>query len=95
MIIKILENKTFLTAMSVFRSNTSILAQKKKNQKKKANRKRAFDRRHSEGSESEKHEDFDDKVSVGVQFKSFKSENSSSGPFVYIKLFYFRLCQIG
>jgi hypothetical protein len=46
------------------RSNTSILAQKKKNQKKKASRKRALDRRHSEGSESEKHDDeFDEKVS--------------------------------
>lgn len=48
------------------RSNTSILAQKKKNQKKKASRKRALDRRHSEGSESEKHDDeFDEKVSCG------------------------------
>lgn len=45
-----------------FRSNTSILAQKKKNQKKKASHKRALDRRHSEGSESEKHDDFDKKV---------------------------------
>jgi hypothetical protein len=43
-------------------SNTSILGQKKKNQKKKASRKRALDRRHSEGSESEKHDDFDEKV---------------------------------
>jgi dynein assembly factor 2 len=47
----------------LFRSNTSILAQKKKNQKKKASRKRALERRHSEGSESEKHDDdFEDKV---------------------------------
>lgn len=45
------------------RSNTSILAQKKKNQKKKASRMRAIVRRHSEGSESEKiDEDFDEKV---------------------------------
>lgn len=47
----------------IFRSNTSILAQKKKNQKKKASRKRALDRRHSEGSENEKHDDeFEEKV---------------------------------
>jgi hypothetical protein len=39
------------------------MAQKKKNQKKKASHKRALDRRHSEGSESEKHDDeFDEKV---------------------------------
>ncbi|XP_070509498.1 protein kintoun isoform X2 [Chironomus tepperi] len=46
----------------LFRSNTSILGQKKKNQKKKASRQRAIERRHSEGSESEKHDDdFDEK----------------------------------
>lgn len=54
-----------------YSSNTSIVAQKKKNQKKKASRKRAFDRRHSEGSESEKHDDFDEKVSVGVQINVY------------------------
>ncbi|KAG5677469.1 hypothetical protein PVAND_007227 [Polypedilum vanderplanki] len=43
----------------LFRSNTSILGQKKKNQKKKASRKRALERRHSEGSENEKHEEED------------------------------------
>ena len=62
-IIKIIKKNSSLLS----RSNTSILAQKKKNQKKKANRKRALDRRHSEGSESEKHDDeFDEKVSEVV-----------------------------
>lgn len=61
-----ISNKRFRFPPNIRRSNTSILAQKKKNQKKKASRKRALDRRHSEGSESEKHDDeFDEKVSVG------------------------------
>lgn len=59
--------------LSLHSSNTSILAQKKKNQKKKASRKRALDRRHSEGSESEKHdEEFDEKVKAWALL-AFKS----------------------
>ena len=55
----------YLSKLIFLRSNTSILAQKKKNQKKKASRMRAIVRRHSEGSESEKvDEEFDEKVSV-------------------------------
>lgn len=66
----------------LFRSNTSILAQKKKNQKKKASRKRALDRRHSEGSESEKHDDFDEKDDVGSYenvSNNIKSQKRDSG----------------
>ncbi|CRL03821.1 CLUMA_CG016371, isoform A [Clunio marinus] len=69
----------------IFRSNTSILAQKKKNQKKKASRKRALDRRHSEGSESEKHDDeFDEKEDDDVRrfehvSNDMKSEKRDSG----------------
>lgn len=63
--------KYLLLLFFFYRSNTSILAQKKKNQKKKASRQRALERRHSEGSESEKHdEDFDDKVNTKLKIYS-------------------------
>lgn len=72
-LLKVVILKMIILHFVIFsRSNTSILAQKKKNQKKKASRKRAFDRRYSEGSESEKHDDDFEKVNNSIYKRDIK-----------------------
>nr|XP_023018354.1 protein kintoun [Leptinotarsa decemlineata] len=73
-----------VVTQQLFRSNSSILGQKKKNQRKAKNKKRALERRHSESEASgdeKKEEDFDkfhsvDKISSDSRHEeSNKSDN--------------------